>query len=123
MDKNTSEGLLRNSIIDIAKEAFRFRNVFLSILSSKVDPFEQSRYYSQFGWFFKKIEEALELANMKLVDFTGKPYDAGMPVTPLNIEDFNEDDILYIGQMVTPIIMGNREIVSMGTVLLERKGE
>ncbi len=119
MDTDRSE-TLKQSIINIAQEAFRFKNVFQNILNTKIDPFERRRYFSQFSWFFKKVEEALETAGMKIVDLTGEPYDIGMAVTPLNIADFNTDDHLYIDQMVTPVIIENDKVVNMGTVILEK---
>ena len=82
---------------------------------------EQSKYSSQFAWFSKKVLKAIDEANLRIVDVNGQLYDPGMAVTPLNIEDFETNDILYIKQMMEPIIMNGDTVVKTGTVILGRK--
>jgi hypothetical protein len=43
-----------------------------------------------------------------------------MAATPLNIDEFNENDKLMVDQMLEPIIMGNEGLVKTGTVSLRR---
>jgi hypothetical protein len=112
---------LRKAIIDVAVEAWRFRNVFDKAMS-KLDSSEGSKYYSQFNWFYRKVELSLQMAGMRTVDVTGQLYDIGMAVTPLNLDDFPADEILYIEQMVEPIILDDHGIVRTGTVMLGRQG-
>ena len=111
--------LLINSIIDISNEAFRFKRVFLRAIS-KLDADAQNKYASQFSWFSKKVDKAVENAGLKIVDLTGQLFDPGMAVTPLNIEDFDAEDQLYIEQMMEPIIMKDDRIKKTGTVMLGR---
>ena len=98
---------LNSSIIDISNEAFRFKRVFMRAIS-KLDSESQAKYASQFAWFSKRVDKAVENAGLRIVDLTGQPFDPGMAVTPLNIEDFDTDDQLYIEQMMEPIIMLGR---------------
>lgn len=116
--KDTNEQLI-SSIISIASELFRFKQVFGKAIS-KLDLDEQNKYNSQFAWFSKKVLKALDEANLKIVDVAGQLYDPGMAVTPLNIEDFETDDILYVVQMMEPIIMSGDSVVKTGTVILGR---
>ena len=111
--------VLVNSIIDISNEAYRFKRVFLRAIS-KLDLDAQSKYASQFSWFSKRVDKAVENAGLRIVDLTGQPFDPGMAVTPLNIEDFEPDDQLYIEQMMEPIIMKDDMIKKTGTVMLGR---
>ena len=111
---------LRKAVLEIAVEAWRFRNVFDKAMS-KLDPSEGSKYYSQFNWFYRKVELSLQMAGMRTIDITGQPYDIGMAVTPLNLDDFPADEILYIEQMVEPIILDDHGIVRTGTVILGRQ--
>lgn len=111
---------IKNSLVSIASELFRFQQVFSKVVS-KLDYSEQGKYNSQFAWFSKKVLKAMEDANLRIVDMTGQPYDAGMAVTPLNIENFEVDDVLYIKQMIEPIVMNDNSVVKTGTVILERK--
>lgn len=117
---NDTNEKLTSSLISIASELFRFQQVFSKAIS-KLELDEQSKYSSQFAWFSKKVLKAIDEANLRIVDVTGQPYDPGMAVTPLNIEDFEPDDILYIKQMMEPIIMNGDTVVKTGTVILGRR--
>lgn len=110
---------LQNSLIAIASELFRFRRVFEKAVG-KLDMDEQSKYMSQYSWFHKKVTKALEDANLKLLNPEGQWYDPGMAVTPLNIDEFEADDNLYICQTIEPIIMQNDKVFKTGTVILGR---
>ena len=114
-----NESAYRQTIIAMAVEAWRFRRVFEKAMS-KLDAGESSRYIGQFNWFIKKVDEALKTAGMKIVNVEGLPYDVGMALTPLNIDDFEPDDPLYIEQMIEPIIMDSESILKTGTAILGR---
>lgn len=112
-------GILINSIADISNEAFRFKRVFMRAIS-KLAPDDQVKYVSQFSWFTKRVDKAIENAGLHIVDLSGQPFDPGMAVTPLNIEDFDAEDPLYVEQMMEPIIMKDDRIYKTGTVMLGR---
>ena len=116
---NNKDNKLRESIIDIACEHHRFQRVFLKAIS-KLDLDEQNKYASQFQWFSKKVTKALDDAGIKVVTLDGQLYDPGMAVTPLNIEDFEAEDILYVAQTMEPIIMQDNAVIKTGTVILGR---
>ena len=109
--------ILQSSILDIAIEAWRFQRVFSNAIS-KLDPIESNKYYNQYLYFFKKVESALQNANLIIINVEGQKYDAGLPVTPLNIEDFSINDNLVIEQMIEPIIMSSEKLAHQGTVIL-----
>ena len=108
---------LQQSLLSIAAESYRVKQVFSKVLG-KIPEDEQKRYVSQFAWFEKKVNSALEKAGYHIVDITGQPYDPGMAVTPLNLDDFGIEEILYVQQMIEPIIMESDHIIKTGTVLL-----
>lgn len=110
---------LQNSLGSIASELFRFQRVFEKAVG-KLDIDERGKYMSQFSWFSKKVSKALEEANLKLLNPEGQLYDPGMAVTPLNIDDFDAGDELYILQTVEPLIMQNNAVYKTGTVILGR---
>ena len=110
---------ITGSVADIASETFRFKKVFEKAIRN-TEITEKNKYISQFGWFQKKIDRALEGLDLKIVNLEKQEYDAGMAVTPLNIDDFEGDEQLYILQMVEPIIMRNEKIIKTGTVILGR---
>ncbi len=112
--------VLEDNLITIATEVFRFKRVFEKVVS-KLDIDEQRKYSSQFAWFEKKVQKALSDSNLRIVELDGQKYDAGMAVTPINIEEFDAKDTLYIEQTVEPIIMKANSVIKTGTVILGRK--
>jgi hypothetical protein len=118
---NTSDSTeaMTDAVIGMAVESWRFGRVFERLLL-KLDAGEQNRYKSQFRWFIKKVEDALEQAGLRIVNVEGHPFDPGMAATPLNIEEFQATDALIVDQMIEPIIMGENGLVRTGTVTLRK---
>lgn len=116
--QNNSEVLLK-SLIDISIESWRFSRLFARLLS-KLDAGEGARYTSQYRYYLKRLEETLDGAGLILVNVEGQPYDPGVAATALNIGDFGADDVLVVGQMIEPIIMGSEGLVRSGTVILRK---
>ena len=115
----TTPEAMREAVISMAVESWRFGRVFDRLLL-KLDAGEQNRYKSQFRWFIKKVEEALEQADLRIVNVEGYPFDPGMAATPLNIEEFDANDALIVDQMIEPIIMGKEGLIKTGTVTLRK---
>jgi hypothetical protein len=118
-DKNDRVEMLRQVIIGMAVESWRFGRTYDRLIA-KLDAGEQNRYKSQFRWFIKKVEEALGQADLRIVNVEGHPFDPGMAATPLNIAEFDEKDALMVDQMLEPIIMGKEGLVKIGTVTLRK---
>ena len=114
-----NDSLLKQAVIDMAVEAWRFRRVFDKAMS-KLEAGESSRYIGQFNWFIKKVEAALKTAGLRIVNVEGRPYDVGMALTPLNIDDFEPEDQLLVEQLIEPIIMDDEKVVKTGTAILGR---
>lgn len=110
---------LKQSILNMAVEAWRFRSTFEKAMS-KLDAGEGSKYMSKYGWFMRKVDDAMAAAGFRCVNLEGQEYNEGFAVTPINIEDFEPDDQLYIAQMLEPIIMDEEKIIKTGTVFLKR---
>lgn len=104
-------------IIDIAVDSWRFSRLFEKILN-KLDAGESARYISQYDYFREKLNSNLALGGLKLVNLQGQPYDAGMPIKVLNMEDFTSEDILLVEQMLEPIVMGHDGVIREGTAML-----
>ena len=119
LDMNNELEIIRENLITIGSEMFRFKRVFAKVIS-KLDVEEQTKYNSQFSWFSKRVTKALDDSGLRIIDLDGQLYDPGMAVTPLNIEEFATDDVLYVAQTMEPIIMQNDVVVKIGTVLLGR---
>lgn len=117
--KQLTPELMQDTILNIAIESWRFSRAFDSVVL-KLDTSEQSRHKSQLRWFTKKVDEALDNAELKIVNVEGHSFDPGMAATPLNIEDFEPTDQLVVDQMIEPIIMGKEGLVKTGTVTLKK---
>lgn len=114
----TTEALTQ-SLLDISIESWRFGKRFDRLLA-KIDAGEQDRYRNQFRYFQKKIDESLESAQLRVVNIEGDLYDPGMAATPLNMNEFEPQDVLVVDQMLEPILMGPGGIVKTGTVTLRK---
>jgi hypothetical protein len=119
INQAASISMLTETIVNMAVESWRFGRVFERLLT-KLDAGEQNRYISQFRWFAKKVEDALEVAELKIVNIEGHTFDPGMAATPLNIAEFDAIDVLMVDQMLEPIIMGKEGLVKTGTVILRK---
>lgn len=114
----TTEALTQ-SLLDISIESWRFGKLFDRLLT-KLDAGEQGRYRNQFRWFQKKLDESLGVAQLRVVNVEGHPFDPGMAATPLNIDEFDPQDVLVVDQMIEPILMGPDGVVKTGTVTLRK---
>ncbi len=117
--QHVSENHLRESLITLVVESWRVTRVFERMLL-KLDAGEQQRFANQIRWFFKKVEESMAQAGLRIVNIEGQPYDLGMAVTAVNIDEFNVDDTLLVEQMLEPVVMGQEGLVRQGTVRLRR---
>ena len=109
----------KDAIINLATESWRFTTVYQRMLTN-LDANENKKYTSQLRWFVKKMEESLEKGGLRIVNVEGHPYDPGMAVTPVNIEDFDADEPLVVNRMLEPIIMEGPVLVKTGKVTLRR---
>jgi hypothetical protein len=109
----------RKALIALAIDSWRFARLFGRVLT-KLDAVEATRFSNQLRYFSKNLEEHLEAANLKIVTLEGQLYDPGVAASPLNIGDFGANDVLIVGQMVEPIIMGHDGVVRPGIVMLQK---
>ncbi len=118
-DESKQTDQLEQSLIDIAVESWRFCRLFARVVD-KLDAGEAGRYVNQLRYFQKKLEESLDASGLKLVNVEGQPFDIGMAASALNIGDFEPDDVLFVDQMLEPIIMGTEGLKKQGTVMLRK---
>ncbi len=108
-------------LIEMAVDSWKFSKLFMRVLG-KLDAGESTRYINQVRYFQKNVDSQLSAARLRLVNVEGQPYDLGMAVSALNIEDFSAEDLLWVEQMIEPIVMGDHGVKKQGTVML-RKGQ
>lgn len=110
---------LEQSLIEMAVETWRFARLFARA-TEKLDAGESVRYVNQLRYFQKKAEEILGSNGLRLVSLEGQPFDPGMAASPLNLGDFEPDDVLLVDQMVEPIVMGPEGLKKQGTLMLRK---
>lgn len=110
---------IKDSLISLAIESWRFTRVYLRLLS-KLDADDQKRFTSQYLYFKKQLEDKLKDMGLKIVNIEGLPFDPGMAATAINVGDFQSEDKLVVDQMLEPIIMDDNGVIKMGTAILRR---
>lgn len=117
-------GKASQPLVDLASESWRFSQTLSGCLSC-MDPLDADRLANRYAWYSRKVQAVLEEAGLTAVDLTGQIYDAGMAVTPLNLEDFppHAGAAFRIAQMVEPIIMENGTVRKTGSVMLSEDTE
>ena len=111
--------VLTEALINIAVESWRLNKVFQRMLV-QIDETKRKRFESRLLWYNQQVTNELDKAGIAIVNVEGKRYDMGMAVTPLNIDEF-DDEALMVEQMLQPIVMGSEGLLKMGTVMLKRK--
>lgn len=118
--KETSKPSMLNTIAEFAVEEYRFMRTYISAVSKLYDE-EKKRYISAYAFHESKVYELLDKFELRALFFDGQDYDEGLPVTPLNLEEFDIADQLIVEQTFDPAIISNGNIVRQGTVILARK--
>jgi hypothetical protein len=104
-------------LIQLATESWRLSRLFTRLLQ-RLEPTDQQRYAAQLRFFLNALEESVAMAQLKLINLEGQPYDPGMAATPLNSADFTGEDSVIVEQMLEPIIMLDGRVLKSGTVVL-----
>lgn len=115
----SGESSERKTLIDVSIEGWRFARIFVRLIS-KLDAGEAPRYANQARYFLKKIDDGLDEFGLRIVSLEGQPYDTGMAVSALNIADFGPEDVLFVEQMIEPVVMGPEGLIRGGTAMLAK---
>lgn len=109
----------QKAIVEMAVESWRFIKTFQRVLD-KADVQDKQKFVSKYNWYIKKLVGSLDAVGLKLVNLENTKFNPGVAATPLNLDEFSEEDILVIDQMLEPIILGPNGVVKMGTIMLRR---
>lgn len=109
-------------LLDIVVEAYRLCAITKSISMHITDNRLSKRTANGISRFEKHFKESLKVLGVEMLDFTGYAYDIGLPVHPINLEDFSADDHLIIDMMIEPVIKeyGTANILKPGIVALAK---
>lgn len=115
-------GALLASLAYIMAESWRFSYAMEKAVR-RMDPMEGERFARQYSYFATRVREAAANAGLNCIDLTGQPYDTGMAVTAMNLEEFGEDEPLRIGRMIEPVIMSRGRVLRTGIAMLTRDND
>lgn len=115
---STDSDVLKESLIEMATETWRISKSMRRVLT-KLNERDRRRFTGRVDWFVGQVEVSLNNSNFRIVNVEGQDFDPGMAATPINLEDFNEEDKLVVDQMIEPIIMGRDGLVRHGKVTLQ----
>lgn len=106
--------------LDTILSAWRFSRTFQRLVT-QIEVNQQARYLSQYRYFLAELENHLQQAGYTLVDLEGQIYDPGMAATALNLDEFEPTAILYVTQMLEPVLLGTEQgVIRAGRMLLGR---
>lgn len=106
------------NVADFLVEDYRFRHSYISAVD-KLFLEEKKKYESAYNFHITKVAELSELFHLRIVVFDGQIYDEGMPITPLNADEFEKEDRLVVQQTIEPtVITFDGKIIRTGTVIL-----
>ena len=94
MEKKVEE--MQQGVVTMAVEAYRLNAFVKSLVPRIADERFLKRLTNQIARFDKTFAEGLNTAGLEWIDFTGHEYDPGLPVEPINMEEFTENDELII---------------------------
>lgn len=109
----------RAGFISLATATWRLAQLFERVFE-KIDPVDAKRLESQYRFVEQRIDDALALGGLKVVDPAGQHHDPGMAVTALNAGEFDPDHDLVVRQTIEPIVLGRDGALKFGVVILGR---
>jgi hypothetical protein len=106
-------------LLRIATESWRFSRSFLALVRT-LDLKDQNRHLASMRFFQRQLTDALRELGYELADLEGHRFDPGLPITVLNLSEFEAGDLLMIDQMLEPVILRGGAVVRTGTGLARR---
>jgi len=92
-------------------------------MADNIDAKQFARFNGQINFSARQLETLCNRFELKLVDFNGKEYTDGMPITAENLSDFPELSCLVISKSIEPAVIRKSKILRTGRVLLDLKDD
>ena len=80
-----------------------------------------NREAAQARYAASKLSSILGEIDMRLVIFDGERFEAGLPVSAINADEFEGEDDLVIAATIEPAVIVRGDVKIMGRVLLEQR--
>ncbi len=88
--------------------------------SAGMSPMQIKKMEMAYSRLHKKIQNYCDFLRVEIPSYEGMDYEIGLPVDPLNLEDFDEGENVFIETMLEPVIkvQGSSEIIRNGKAIL-----
>ncbi len=88
--------------------------------SAALSPMQIKKMDMAYSRLHKKIEQYCDFLQIEMPSYEGMDYEIGLPIDPLNLEDFEEGEKVFIETMLEPVIKvkGSSEIIRNGKAIL-----
>ena len=85
-----------------------------------INSLQQKKIEMSYLRLHKMIQRYCDFLGIEMPSYEGMEYEIGLPVDPLNLEDFEKSDRLYIETVLEPVIKkrDSSEIIRNGKVIL-----
>ena len=110
---------LQLAIAEIAAESWRYECALRKVLKH-MDVMEAERFLRQYEYFTSKVDRAVAMAGLKVLDLSTQLYNPGLPIQVMNLEEFDEEDELIINKVIEPVILLENRVVKTGVVMVDR---
>ena len=117
---------LQESFIELVVENFKVAKMLEAMIKEiyKIDYKKAEKFQRQKDRYITKNKALMEENNIKIIDLKEKKFEDGMSVDIVNAEEIGkveENQQLYILQMLEPIVMKDGEVKKVGKVVLEKR--
>lgn len=106
-------------LLRVATESWRFSRSFVGLVKT-LDPKDQNRHLASVRFFQRQLTEAIRELGYEFAEIEGQRFDPGLPITVLNLSEFEAGDVLMIDQVLEPVILRDGAVVKTGTGLARR---
>lgn len=79
---------------------------------------EAKRLSGQVNFSKRQLDVLMQKIGLRLVDFAGEPFHAGLSVSVDNSGDYGEDEALVIDRTLEPTVMSGMTKIRLGRVIV-----
>ena len=116
-----AEDKIINSFATLAGDYWRLLRSYERLIAES-SPENHNRLKSNYRNAERRLSSAINDHDIKIISYEGKDYTPNLAVTVVNGDEFDDNEELIINQMIEPIIMLGDRVLSMGKVILSKKG-
>lgn len=93
-----------NAIVDLLTESWRLSQATRKLAIKLADDKIKKKTLNQVSRFDKHFQAATEEFGLEVLDFTGAEFETGLPISPINLDDFAANENLSVEAMLEPTI-------------------